>query len=289
MSGAKMEQIEKAKTEAIEMLRSIQTLDDLEEHIEEIKDMMEAIILAALDMLQSMFEGSLSQDEEARNEALAKIQDESLIFDPEIDKELSRIAEIPGAEKIMDPFNDEMEERMTPHMEKLAEFMMKFMSDMMGGMMDGMADAMGGMADAMGEMSDGFGMIEEEEFYEPSDEVRELTFSLPTYLNIRSAEELHNNKGDLFADLDELFNEKVENINIMFEMQVDRGEIGDAIKKLAKTRRATNDEINMLIGRIKDRTNEDESLDSFREEFTNHMQRIEGMIKDVKREFLQNR
>ena len=89
-----MDDVEKTRQEALEILRSIQTLDDFKEHKDDIFDFLEKMLGAAIMALKEFMSNMMGMAEDERMKNLEKFQDESYLFGPELDQEMDRIMEI---------------------------------------------------------------------------------------------------------------------------------------------------------------------------------------------------
>ncbi len=153
-----MEEVEKAKKETLEMLRSVQTLDDVKEHDQEIVDLMVGFVTASVRTLENWFEEILSMEPEKKGKEIEKFQNTNYLADEEINAEFERIDTIEGSGDHLEPFMGKFEERIAPQMEKTGQMMEKLMSDLGGAMMGAMGEAFG----EMGEISPlGEGTIKE--------------------------------------------------------------------------------------------------------------------------------
>ncbi len=149
-----MEEVEKAKKEALDLLRSIQTAEDVKEHDQEIVDIMVGFLTASVKTLENWFEEILSMDPDKKGKEIAKFQEATSLSDEEIDEEMNRISAIPGADEYLEPFMEELGKRITPQMEKTGKMMEKLMADLGGAMMGAMGEAFGGMAEEVEEEED---------------------------------------------------------------------------------------------------------------------------------------
>ncbi len=138
-----MEEIEKAKREALKKLRMIQTLEDVKEHDQEIVDTMVGFLTGAVEILRAWFQDILSLDPEAKHMEIVKFQNDNFLADDEVDIELNRISDIPGADEHLEPFLEQLEERLTPVMEETGEIMEKLMSELGDAMKGGLEEAFG--------------------------------------------------------------------------------------------------------------------------------------------------
>ncbi|MCK5774131.1 MAG: hypothetical protein KAH57_10125 [Thermoplasmata archaeon] len=138
-----MEEIEKAKQAALEKLRAIQTIEDVKEHEQEIVDTMVGFLTGAVEILRTWFQDILTLEPAEKQMEIVKFQNDNFLADDEVDMELNRISEIPGAEELLDPFLGQLEERLGPVMEETGEIMEKLMSELGGAMMGGLEGAFG--------------------------------------------------------------------------------------------------------------------------------------------------
>jgi hypothetical protein len=149
-----MDEVEQAKKNIMELLRSIETLDDLKEHKEEILDHFEALFKAALQSLNKYLESSLSSPDEAQQEEFEKFADDQYILDDEIGQEFERIDGLPGASEYFESFQGEIESRINPYLEefsgKIENLVTNLMGEMLGGMMEGLKEGFGDMMGDMG-------------------------------------------------------------------------------------------------------------------------------------------
>jgi hypothetical protein len=150
-----MEEVENTKKEALDVLRSVQTLEDLKEHDQEIVDVMVDFFTASVKKLQIHFEEILSMDGEKKGVEIEKFQNSANLADEEIDLELERVRLIPGSDEHMDPFMMEFGERVNPQIDKAERMMEKLMNNLGEGMMGSMSDGFGGMAEGMEEVFPG--------------------------------------------------------------------------------------------------------------------------------------
>ena len=198
-----MDEVEEKTKNALEFLRSIKTLDDMKEHKDEVLDLVVEIIKAGLDVFNKFLEESLSMSDEEKEKGMEKFQDESFMFSPEIEEELDRITELPGAEEYMAGFEEEMKTRLEPYLEEYFGKIMSIMGDFMGGMMEGM---MQGIGEAFGEMGklgdDGESDQGEMETEEEVDDRERLDFLYNLYV-VKSLEDLKENRNEIIQTIDE--------------------------------------------------------------------------------------
>jgi hypothetical protein len=121
-------------------MKSIQSLDDLKEHKDEILNFIEESIKYGVESLQNILKASLSIDETKIE--LDKFQAGHELFSEELQHEFDRIANISGAQDYIESLRDEMEKRLEPHAQAIADNMGKIMASMMGQFIDGVGEIM---------------------------------------------------------------------------------------------------------------------------------------------------
>ena len=143
-----MDEREQLKEEALELLTTIKTLDDVKEHKGEIIEIMVKLLKSALGILKTFFERSFSLSASEKEEEISNFQDDSFLFTKEVNDELERIYDLPGAAEFMDDFMADMEKELEPYMEEitaeLEKIMGEFMGNLMGGIVEGLGAAFGG-------------------------------------------------------------------------------------------------------------------------------------------------
>ena len=138
----------KTTENALEIMKSIRSLDDMKEHKEEILTMIEDTFKFLVDSLKEIIKKSLSPDELQKE--MEKVQEKQILNEQlgeELGQELDRIANLPGAEEYIIGLKEELETRLEPHAEELAELMAELMSAMMGGVLGGLGELMQGTGD----------------------------------------------------------------------------------------------------------------------------------------------
>lgn len=128
---------------ALEVMKSIQSLDDMKEHKEEILTMIENTFKFLVDSLKEIIKKSLSPDEIQKE--MEKIQEKQIMNEQlgeKMEQELNRIANLPGAEEFIVGLKEEMESRLEPHAEELAVLMGELMTAMMGEVLGGLGELM---------------------------------------------------------------------------------------------------------------------------------------------------
>jgi hypothetical protein len=230
---------EEAKENVLKLLKSINTLDDLKEHKEEVLELIDDIFKFGVKSLQNFFEGSLSP-EEKQNE-IAKFQDENYFFDKEIEQELDRIANLPGVEEYFESFKEEIQKRIQPHMEEfalqMAKFMESLMGDMMGAMMEGMGDMMEGMMEPLIEP-------------EPIDDDRERVNELYLLYEVQSLENLKENKDDIIDSIFEQLNYDLGELKDIKAIEFPLDEVQDRLEEIENHNKLIESELELEFKRI---------------------------------------
>jgi len=242
-----MEEIEKAKNEALEKLRAIQTLEDVKEHDQEIVDTMVGFFTGGVEILRAWLQDMASLEPEQKQMEMARMQNSNFLADEDIENELERISSIPGADEYLDPFLGQLEERMTPVMEETQEIMQKLVDEMGAAMMGSMQEAFGGMEEE-----------EEEEVYiEPGSSFKAegVQFYGLTCLN-----EIQDHGGwEYYKErIPELFEDRVktdlEQLNIFRSFIIEDGvpldNFRDEIDKIEKMKTMTVEGLNRELERI---------------------------------------
>ncbi len=156
-----MGEVEKARKDALELFRTINSFDDVKENREKMRDMIEGLFKAGAAELKRTLEESPDMGPEEAGKLAKQFQDDEFLMNKELSTELERIDSLPGVVDYIEQFTSEDEKRLEPVIEEFTKQMEKLMAIVMGGvedMMQGMGDAMG---EAIGQMKEG--MKEEEE------------------------------------------------------------------------------------------------------------------------------
>ena len=151
-----MDEVEKSQKETVKLLKSIKTLDDLKEHKDAVLTQIEEVFKAALRLLEGLSEKDIPPEEKAKE--IAKFQDEGYLFNKEIEQEMKRIDSLPGAIEYIDSFQDEMDRRIQPHLDEIAEKLSQIVDSMMGKVMDEFGGMMEGMMAGIGLIIGGLSM-----------------------------------------------------------------------------------------------------------------------------------
>ena len=268
---------EEAKQNALKLLRSIETLDDLKEHKDEVVALIDDIFKYGVQSLQNFFEGSLSPED--KQEEIAKFQDENYFFDKEIEKEMDRIAELPGAQEYFETFKTELEGRIQPHMEEfalqMAKFMESLMGDMMGGMMEGMGDMMGGMGDMIGETVEG----------SPEQDDRERSDELSLLYEVQSMEDLKKYKDFVIESIEEQLNYDLGELQDIKALDFPLEEVKDRLEEFEARKTLIESELDAEFKRIESIKGVSEHAKSVKEEIENRMnpitKEIDELLKDL--------
>jgi len=121
-----MDKAIKARQRALELMRKINSLEDLKKHQDEIISLMEESLQYSIDSMNKILEMSL-EEEGIEGKVNAFMEGLDALVD-ELDSEALRIDGLPGVEEAMGSFNAEMERRLefrAVELEKLAEQLMK--------------------------------------------------------------------------------------------------------------------------------------------------------------------
>jgi len=179
--------------QTVTRLQEINSIDEFRSSQEEIIDLLEEIIRAAIDALKAFMESMFSLSEEEREAGAAMFQDEYYPLHTDIMNELERILEFPGGEDFDKELTAEMDKRLGSHMDEASEHIGKIMDSFMGGLMDGIAQ---GMTEIFGENETGEEEEREEmiEFDHNNPDTPRLLYSLYT---ARSIDELLEYKDDM--------------------------------------------------------------------------------------------
>ena len=113
----------------------------MKEHREEFLSFIEDSIKFAVESLKEILKKSLSPAElQKEMDNFQKGQMENEQLGAELESEIERISNIPGAQEYMESLKDEMEKRLEPHAQELAKAMLGLMAGMMGELMGGLGD-----------------------------------------------------------------------------------------------------------------------------------------------------
>jgi hypothetical protein len=271
--GDPMEKREKAKQDTLQLLKSINTIDDLKVHKDEILALIDDIFKFGMESLKNFFEGSLSP--EKKQSEMAKFQDDNYFFDREIEKELDRIANLPGAEEYFESFKEEVEMCIQPHLEEFALQMAKFMGDLMGDMMGGMMEGMGDMMEGMNEFVE-----ETESMHEDRKRSNELYF----LYDVNSLEDLKKYKDDIIEILFEQLNSDLGELNDIKAVDFPLEEVRDRLDEIEGRSRLIESEFELEFKRIEDLPGVSEYAKSVKEEIASQMIPIMQEINELLRE-----
>jgi hypothetical protein len=261
--------------EAIELLRSIKTLDDLKEHKDEIMTFVENTLKAGVEELKTFLESAMSMTPEEKEQGFAKFQDETFLFNEEMGLELERIDNLPGAIEYLDSFRGEMEERMEPHLEEfskqMAESMSQFMGDLMGGLVEGFGEAMEGMDDSV---------VTDDSDTRP--ELEWLTF----FHDIRTLEDLKKEKDYIIDTIDEIISEILEDFRNLQSLDLPFDVIKAEFERFQKKQDTIGDELEQEFERMSAFPDGGEFVKSVNRELKDRvrdkMEEIERLVGELK-------
>ncbi len=115
-----------ARQKALELMKKINSLDDLKNHQEEIIAFMEESLKYSVDSMKEILEMPL--EEEGIQDKVNSFMDGLDALSEDLDSEANRIDGLPGVAETMGSFNDDMAKRLEPfglELEKLSEQLMK--------------------------------------------------------------------------------------------------------------------------------------------------------------------
>ena len=290
-----MEEDEKAKKEVLDMLRSIQTLEDVKEHDQEVIDLMAGFITASVRTLENWFEEILSLEGEKKGEEIKKFRNTNYLADEEINAEFERIDTIEGSGEHLEPFMGEFEKRITPQMEKTGQMMEKLMADLGGAMMGAMGEAFG----EMGEVSPlGEGTIKEAPVKIPwgdsfncDDKVVWAKISNMSTMNtICTVNDLESQKSFIPWSFEGIFSELVPELKgIKRSISEDESAIGgfeERLEQIEKIRLLTVEGFQKEIERMSAIPGASEEVARIKDESmtraTPHIEEIDKLLKDIK-------
>jgi hypothetical protein len=260
-----MEQREEAKRNALELLRSIQSLDDLKEQKDEVLNLIDDIFKYGIQSLKDFFKGSLSS--EAEQEEIAKFQDEEYFFDKEIEKELDRIADLPGIEEFFETFKKELEGRIQPHLEEFAMEMAKSMGDLMGDMMGGFGEIFGDIA-------------QEPEEIDLEDDLKRSN-ELYLLYEVKSKEDLNLYKDDIIETVEEQLKFDLGELQDIKAVEFPLEEVQDRLKEIHNRKSLMESELDVEFKRIGSISDIGEYSISVKEEITSRMDPISKEIDEL--------
>lgn len=276
-----MDYREQITKQTLEFLNSIQTLDDLKKHKEEIFDSLINMIKSALEILKSFFETSISMSTEEKAQEFSKFQDDNFLFPKEVEDELDRIYSLPGADEFQDGFQEEIEERLEPYMEEISQHMSKLAEEFFGDMLGGMAE---GITQGLEEM---FGGSEGEQngSSEPGDDEK-LDVEQIIY-QIQSLDDLKNNEDRIIEQIEDQLNADLEmmkynhNIGMVNDSMVQAGLI-----RIEKRQKLLQRELEREFNRIEALPDAEEYAKTTKEKIINRLEpkvkQINELLKELK-------
>ena len=290
-----MEEVEKAKKEALDMLRSIQTLDDVKEHDQEVLDLMVGFITASVRTLENWFEEILSLEGEKKGEEIQKFQNTNYLADEEINAEFERIDTIEGSGEYMEQFMGEFEKRIQPQIEKTGQMMEKLMADLGGAMMGAMGEAFGEMGEAS---APGDGPIQEApvkipwgDSFDCDDKVVWAKISNMSTMNtICTVNDLESQKSFIPWSFEGIFSELVPELKgIKKSISEDESAMGgfeERLEQIEKIRLLTMEGFRKEMERMSTIPGASEELARIKDESmtraTPHIEEIDKLLKDIK-------
>jgi len=225
-----LEDVENARKEALDLLRTIQTLEDVKEHDQEIVDLMVGFYTAYAKSLGDWFEEILKLDPNSKKEEVGKFEEKASLADEELDKEIDRIRMIPGSDEHMDPFMEEFAGRVNPQMDKTQEMMMKLIADLGAYMMGTSAGGMGGEEGLSIEFQEG-GLNQGDappkiewgnSFNSDDPDVRKLTSNMSGMNVITTVSELEGQKSFIPWSYEDIFKDILKELK-QFKVTKDEG------------------------------------------------------------------
>jgi hypothetical protein len=271
-----MDDVEKSQQKTVELLKSIQNVDDLKEHKDEIFKAIIDMLKFGLQALKTFFEVSLSMSDEEKQNELAKYQDDRFLFTEEIDNEMERISSLPGAEEYLDNFQEEMEKQMGPYMEEITEQMAKLMGSFMGDLMDGIAEGFGDMA-----------VVEPEEEEKTEPEVKEEFKELYFFNHINSLDDLKDSKEYIFYNMEEKL---IADWDLLMAIKDDFFPPEESSEKIAEVdnrHKVIDDELQSVFARFDALPDAKEYVKTFKEEmmtsFKPKITEIRDLLDELKK------
>jgi hypothetical protein len=134
----------KARQKALELMKTIDSLEDLNKHQDEIMGLMEESLRFSIDSMKEILEMDL--EDEGIEEKVNSFMNGLDVLVDELDSEACRIDGIPGVAEAMGSFNEEMEKRLDPfaqELEKLSEQLMDKIQGKLFGGLEGMFEGEG--------------------------------------------------------------------------------------------------------------------------------------------------
>ena len=114
-----------ARQKALELMKGINSFEDLKEHQEEIIAFMEESLKYSIDSMKEILKMSL--EEEGIQDRVNSFMEGLDALSEELDSEANRIDGLPGVKEAMGSFNEDMAKRLEPYgleLEKLSERLM---------------------------------------------------------------------------------------------------------------------------------------------------------------------
>jgi hypothetical protein len=274
-----VDEVDEAKKKVLEFLKTIETTEDLSNKKDELLDVMEELIKAALTVLEKFLETAMTLDGEELEKQMGRFQDDEFLFDGEIGAEMERIENLEGSEEVYEDFSGQMEARLGPHLEEISMRMAKFMEQMFGGMMQGLAE---GMGEAFG------GMVDDDEIPEVEPESYDNRVDLGQFEQVYdylTFGHLQQNKDWIIEALVERLDDDLENLKNMTEMELPKEEILEKLEEVERHATIYIDEISkqfMRIGTLPDAEEYAKSaVSELKEKTKPNVERVMGYRKDL--------
>jgi len=281
--GVVMEDREKVTKQTLDFLKSIKSLDDIKEHKKEIFNAIIGMIKSALEIVKSFFETSKSISTEEKAEEFSKFQNDNFLIPTEIEEEMDRIYNLPGADEIMDDFQQELEKQMEPYMEEISQQMSKlaeeFFGDMLGGLAEGITQ---GLEDVFGD-EDGEHNISSEPGEDEKLDAGQIIY------NIQSLEDLKNNENKILKQIEDQLNADLEGMKFNQNICMENDSIVQAgLIKIEKRQKLLERELDKEFDRIEALPDAAEYTRSTKEKIKKKLEptvkQINGLLKKLKKE-----
>jgi hypothetical protein len=258
-------------------LKTIETLDDLKEHKDEVLEKIEGIFKAASELLGEYQGEEIAPEEKAK--VLAKFQDENYLFDKEVEQEMNRIDSLPGAIEYVDSFQGELDSRMQPHLEEIERKISIIMDSMMGGVMDEVGGLMEGMMEGIAQV---MGEGSTFEIDEGKLDVGKKLFE------VQSVEELRNSKDMIIQEIVDQLDCDLEVLKYHQKMNMPQDEMMATGHKRIRTRLELLDtELEKEFARIASLPDASEYALSVKEEIENQIKPLAEEITKLLEELKQ--
>ena len=276
-----MDDREKFIEQTVKFLKSIKTLDDVKEHKKEIFDAVLGIFKSALEIVKSFFVTSKSLSTEEKAKEFSKFQDDSFILPPEVDQEMERIYNLSGADKILNEFQQELEEQMEPIVEEISEHMSKLAEEFFGPILSDMAE---GLEQGFEET---FGAEEGDQNLSSEPGEREKLDVGQDLYKIQSLEDLKNHETKIVEQIEEQLNYDLEAIKTNQNMgMINDSTVREALIRIEKRQKLLERELDREFIRIEALPDAKEYASEAKEKIKNCLEptvtQINGLLKELK-------